>query len=177
MKTPWAPGAKVKVLTPPPTPPRPASFDALVGEAARIAPAFAFELPPYFLNNARALASLEGLARSVDPNFSIVSSIYPFALTTLLADKSGSPLLRRTLDDLATDPETGRLSLGRMRRLVAQLAELSRRSKARVYRDILGTRGGRRLARQWARQQMARGTGRAVQWVREHLALPAPSVA
>jgi hypothetical protein len=103
--------------------------------------------------------------------------VYPFALTTLLADKSNSPLLRRTLDDLATDPETGRLSLRRMRRLVAQLAELSRKSKARVYRDILGTKGGRRLARQWVRQEVARAASKAALWITEHRARPAPSFA
>jgi predicted unusual protein kinase regulating ubiquinone biosynthesis (AarF/ABC1/UbiB family) len=148
-----------------------------VGEIARIAPAFAFELPPYFLNNARALASLEGLARAADPTFSIVASVYPFALTTLLADKSGSPLLRRTLDDLATDPETDTLSLKRMRTLVTQLAELSRKRKARVYWDVLCTRGGRRLARQWAGQQGARVIGRAARWVRGRSVDAAPSFA
>ena len=36
----------------------------LAGELAAFAPNFGFELPPYFLNNARAIATLEGMARS-----------------------------------------------------------------------------------------------------------------
>ncbi|EOD24491.1 hypothetical protein EMIHUDRAFT_238425 [Emiliania huxleyi CCMP1516] len=110
-------------------------FDALVGEVAAIAPAFEFELPPYFLNNARALASLEGLARAADPTFSIVESIYPFALTTILAGDA-SPLMRRTLDDLATDPATGRVSVRKLRSLVDQLAALSRKPRLAVTLDV-----------------------------------------
>mmetsp|Transcript_39289 Transcript_39289/g.127723 ORF Transcript_39289/g.127723 Transcript_39289/m.127723 type:complete len:178 (-) Transcript_39289:85-618(-) len=134
-------------------------FDALVGEVAAIAPAFEFELPPYFLNNARALASLEGLARAADPTFSIVESIYPFALTTILAGDA-SPLMRRTLDDLATDPATGRLSVRKLRSLVDQLAALSRKPRLAVTLDVVRTRGGRRVIRRLARQAL-RGRGSA----------------
>ncbi|EOD07557.1 hypothetical protein EMIHUDRAFT_106581 [Emiliania huxleyi CCMP1516] len=134
-------------------------FDALVGEVAAIAPAFEFELPPYFLNNARALASLEGLARAADPTFSIVESIYPFALTTILAGDA-SPLMRRTLDDLATDPATGRVSVRKLRSLVDQLAALSRKPRLAVTLDVVRTRGGRRVIRRLARQAL-RGRGSA----------------
>ena len=40
-------------------------FEALVGALAGLATEFSFVLPPYFLNNARALAGLEGLAKQV----------------------------------------------------------------------------------------------------------------
>eukprot|EP00957_Ditylum_brightwellii_P036967 2798459-Ditylum_brightwellii.AAC.1 len=33
---------------------------------------FEFTVPPYFLNNARAIATLEGIALKLDPNFNIV---------------------------------------------------------------------------------------------------------
>lgn len=40
-------------------------FDRLLSALLVLGPAFAFELPPYFLNNARALGALEGLAAQV----------------------------------------------------------------------------------------------------------------
>ena len=40
-------------------------FDRLLGALLALGPAFAFQLPPYFLNNARALGALEGLAAQV----------------------------------------------------------------------------------------------------------------
>jgi hypothetical protein len=40
-------------------------FDRLLSVLLALGPAFAFQLPPYFLNNARALGALEGLAAQV----------------------------------------------------------------------------------------------------------------
>ena len=60
------------------------NFDELLGALASIAPAFAFELPPYFLNNARALATLEGMARSVDPNFDVLEEVNSSQLPVVL---------------------------------------------------------------------------------------------
>jgi len=40
-------------------------FDRLLSALLALGPTFAFELPPYFLNNARALGALEGLAAQV----------------------------------------------------------------------------------------------------------------
>ena len=34
-----------------------------------------FRLPPYFLNNARAIATLEGLAMSADPSFNLLAEV------------------------------------------------------------------------------------------------------
>jgi predicted unusual protein kinase regulating ubiquinone biosynthesis (AarF/ABC1/UbiB family) len=44
-------------------------FDKLLDSLARLIPRFRFDLPPYFLNNARALSTLEGIAKSLDPTF------------------------------------------------------------------------------------------------------------
>ena len=41
-------------------------FDRLIGAMASFAPRFQFTLPPYFLNNARAIGALEGLAKTGD---------------------------------------------------------------------------------------------------------------
>ena len=54
-------------------------FDTLLSALASLAPRFQFQLPPYFLNNARALGTLEGMAKSADPSFNVLSVVYPFA--------------------------------------------------------------------------------------------------
>ena len=42
-------------------------FDQLLGALLALVPKYRFLLPPYFLNNARALGTLEGMARTADP--------------------------------------------------------------------------------------------------------------
>ena len=121
-------------------------FDALVAELALLAPRFALELPPYFLNNARGLATLEGMAKSADPSFDVLQAVYPFALRRLLADPRGSPLLRRTLEALTRDAH-GALDLERVRRLLKEAAILSGRSRRQLLAEAVRTPGGRRLGR------------------------------
>ena len=58
-------------------------FEKLITELALIAPRFRLRLPPYFLNNARALATLEGMAKSADESFDVLQAVYPFALRRL----------------------------------------------------------------------------------------------
>ena len=121
-------------------------FGALITELALLAPRFALELPPYFLNNARALATLEGMAKSADPSFDVLQAVYPFALRRLLADPRASPVVRRTLDDLTRDAD-GRLDLGRVSRMLDEAARLSKRRRWRLVVDAVRTPGGRALAR------------------------------
>ena len=121
-------------------------FDVLIAELALLAPRFALELPPYFLNNARGLATLEGMAKSADPEFDVLQAVYPFALRRLLADPRGSPLLRKTLDALTRDDD-GRLDLERVRRLLNEAAALSGRSRRQLLAEAVRTPGGRRLGR------------------------------
>ena len=121
-------------------------FEALLAELATLTPAFAFELPPYFLNNARAIASLEGMALTADPSFSVLQAVYPFALSMLLNGSDASPLLKRTLTSLTSDAATGEVDVAKVSRLVQQLGRLSRRPRRRVLADIAATPGGRRLA-------------------------------
>lgn len=56
------------------------NFQSLIAQLALIAPQFAFQLPPYFLNNARALGTLEGMARSADPGFDILKASHSLKL-------------------------------------------------------------------------------------------------
>ena len=62
----------------------------LSGALLALVPLYRFVLPPYFLNNARALGTLEGMARSADPTFNILAVVYPFAVKRLLANPTGS---------------------------------------------------------------------------------------
>ena len=112
---------------------------------AAFAPNFGFELPPYFLNNARAIATLEGMALSADPSFDVLKVVYPFALRRLLADPRGSPLLRQTLRSLTRDAR-GEPDLRRLRALLRDSAALSGRSRLSVMLDAATTRGGRAFA-------------------------------
>jgi predicted unusual protein kinase regulating ubiquinone biosynthesis (AarF/ABC1/UbiB family) len=100
-------------------------FDQLLGALLALVPRFRFVLPPYFLNNARALGTLEGMARSADPSFNILAVVYPFAVKRLLANPSGSPVLRRVLRRLVSDEKTGALSLTRLRDMVDDAAALT----------------------------------------------------
>jgi aarF domain-containing kinase len=117
-------------------------FNELITELALLAPRFAFKLPPYFLNNARALATLEGMARSADPDFDVLQVVYPFALRRLLADPRASPRLRATLVRL-THNERGQLDAQRLARLLQETARLSGRSRRRVVWDAARSPGGR----------------------------------
>ncbi|KAL1503349.1 hypothetical protein AB1Y20_011401 [Prymnesium parvum] len=120
-------------------------FDRLLTELALVAPQFAFQLPPYFLNNARALATLEGMARSADRDFDVLQVVYPFALRRLLSDHRGSPVLRDTLVRLTHDAN-GRLDLARVNRLLRETAQLTGRSRGRVVLDAALSKGGRGFA-------------------------------
>ena len=58
-------------------------FDTLLGELVLLVSRFQFELPPYFINNARALATLEGLTQQIDATHNSMTAIYPFCLRRL----------------------------------------------------------------------------------------------
>ena len=44
-------------------------FNKLIDQLTRLVPRFKVWLPPYFMNKARALGTLEGMARSMDSDF------------------------------------------------------------------------------------------------------------
>jgi len=120
-------------------------FDRLIGALAGFAPRFQFTLPPYFLNNARAIGTLEGLAKTADPSFNLLSEVYSFSIRQLLT--SESPGMRKTLRDLTYDPVTQKPSYRRMKALVKEAALISGNRKRRVLWDAAKTRGGRSFAR------------------------------
>eukprot|EP01041_Mallomonas_annulata_P003791 gene3791-7529_t len=80
-------------------------FGALLEQMFDVAQSFRFSVPPYFISNVRALAELEGLALAADPNYNLLSSVYPFAIQRMLVDPDAT--LRTSLEQLIFDPEEG----------------------------------------------------------------------
>ncbi|CAM6096469.1 unnamed protein product [Calypogeia fissa] len=63
-------------------------FGQVTGKLWKIALKFRFRLPPYYTLVLRALASLEGIAVSVDPNYKVFAAAYPYVVRHLLSDNS-----------------------------------------------------------------------------------------
>eukprot|EP00557_Chaetoceros_sp_GSL56_P000694 CAMPEP_0176495714 /NCGR_PEP_ID=MMETSP0200_2-20121128/10810_1 /TAXON_ID=947934 /ORGANISM="Chaetoceros sp., Strain GSL56" /LENGTH=701 /DNA_ID=CAMNT_0017893623 /DNA_START=966 /DNA_END=3071 /DNA_ORIENTATION=+ len=127
-------------------------FDKLLDGLVRLVPRFQFQLPPYFINNARALGTLEGVARSLDPNFNAFSLMYPYALNRILQNPSGSPVVEATLQNMIRCKESGKIDGEKIRRLLRDSALFTGFSKRRVLGDILKTKSGQRLAKDIIKQ-------------------------
>tara|TARA_B100000405_G_scaffold230202_1_gene164602 strand:- start:686 stop:2704 length:2019 start_codon:yes stop_codon:yes gene_type:complete len=121
-------------------------FDQLLGALLALVPKYRFLLPPYFLNNARALGTLEGMARTADPNFNILAIVYPFAVKRLLQNPTGSPVLRRVLRQLISNKRTGRMSLTRLKLMIEDAAALTGVSRMAIIASAMTTTAGWRLA-------------------------------
>jgi len=125
-------------------------FDNLLGSLSLLVTRFEFQLPPYFLNNARALGTLEGIARELDPSFNVLRVLYPYALNRLLTNPSGSDVVERTLLNLIRSPDTGEYDRRRIAKILQDSSTMTGYSRRRVVYDIAKTRGGRRLIRKVA---------------------------
>lgn len=121
-------------------------FDKLLDSLSRLVPRFQFNLPPYFINNARALSTLEGIAKSLDPSFNVLEIMYPYALNMLIFNPSESPVVASTVQSLIRSKRSGRIDRGKIRQLLRDSALISGRSKRRVAWDVVKTKEGRKLA-------------------------------
>ncbi len=128
-------------------------FDKLLDVLTRLVPRFRFQLPPYFLNNARALATLEGMAREVDPNFNILRHLYPYAISRIFSNPTGSPVVEATLRSLIQTPSTGKIDIGKLRKLLKDASNYSGYSKLKVIQDIARSKSGPGLVGRLAREQ------------------------
>ena len=132
-------------------------FDKLLDSLSRLVPRFQFDLPPYFINNARALSTLEGIAKSLDGDFNVLSVMYPYALNRLLRNPSGSPVVERTLQTLIrSGGEGGKIDRMKVMRLLEDSASISGMSRRRVLWDVMKTRSGRTLTRSIAGEEFRR---------------------
>jgi aarF domain-containing kinase len=142
-------------------------FDKLLDGMARLVPRFQFQLPPYFLNNARALGTLEGMAREIDPSFNVLQVVYPYALNRLLSNPSHSPVVEATLQSLIRNPMTGRVDVKRVQKLLDDSKSLTGHSRRKVMRDVLSSGAGSDLARMVVKEQL---TSRVLLWSKERQA-------
>lgn len=136
-------------------------FDRLLSGLSLMVTQFALQLPPYFLNNARALATLEGIIQKLDPDHNTMEAIYPFAVKRLFGNPSGSPVVESTLTNLLRDPLSGAITLERLVLLLDDAARVSGQKRRQVARDILSTPGGRKIFRKVAFEMLARFCGKA----------------
>ena len=130
-------------------------FDKLLDSLSRLVPRFQFDLPPYFINNARALSTLEGIAKSLQPTFNVLTIMYPYALNRLLQNPSQSPVVERTLQRLIRSSD-GSIDRSKIRRLLRDSALISGLSKRRVVWDIIKTKAGRALTRGIVKEELRR---------------------
>ena len=135
-------------------------FDKLLGSLSRLVPRFQFDLPPYFINNARALSTLEGIAKSLDPSFNVLTIMYPYALRRLLKNPAKSEVVARTLQSLIRSDEDGKIDRKKIQRLLRDSALISGQSKRRVVWDVLKTKEGRILSRGIVGEDIANSFGR-----------------
>jgi len=123
-------------------------FDKLLDGLVRLVPRFQFQLPPYFINNTRALGTLEGIARSLDPKFNCLQLMYPYAVLRLMKNPTGSPVVESTLQSLIRSKDTGRISRRKVLNLMRDTSRLTGYNRGKVIWDILKTKGGKKLALQ-----------------------------
>ncbi len=129
-------------------------FDKLLNVLSRLVPQFQFQLPPYFLNNARALSTLEGMAREIQPNFNVLQYLYPYALERILANPTGSPVVATTLEHLITN--NGRIDNHKIQQLVKDITKLTGCSKRKLFRDVVKSSNGPRLLRRIINEPIVR---------------------
>ncbi|KAG5540793.1 hypothetical protein RHGRI_020880 [Rhododendron griersonianum] len=95
-------------------------FQAIMNQLYNVMYEFNFSLPPDYALVIRALGSLEGTAKALDPDFKVVESAYPFVIGRLLADPT--PDMRRILMELIIRSD-GSIRWNRLERLIAAIAE------------------------------------------------------
>jgi predicted unusual protein kinase regulating ubiquinone biosynthesis (AarF/ABC1/UbiB family) len=133
-------------------------FDKLLDVLSRLVPRFQFQLPPYFLNNARAIGTLEGMARQVDPTFNIIQILYPYAIRRIVRNPTGSAVIDDTLNSLIEDPITKRVDPTRIKQLLDGVSALTGQSKRRIVRDVITTRNGKKLIFRWIQERSGGST-------------------
>lgn len=92
------------------------TFQDATEKIFRLTVKFPFILPPYFLNNLRAIATLEGIALMADSKFKISDVIYPYIINRLLTNPF--PQFRAALEDFLVNTNTLELNWKRLQTLL-----------------------------------------------------------
>ncbi|KAJ3679234.1 hypothetical protein LUZ60_017245 [Juncus effusus] len=95
-------------------------FQGIMSQLYDVMYEFNFSLPPDYALVIRALGSLEGTAKALDPGFKVVESAYPFVIGRLLADPNKD--MRRILRELLFRND-GSIRWNRLERLIAAISE------------------------------------------------------
>lgn len=95
-------------------------FQGIMSQLYDIMYEFNFSLPPDYALVMRALGSLEGTAKALDPDFKVVESAYPFVIGRLLTDPH--PDMRKILRELLIRAD-GSIRWTRLERLIAAISE------------------------------------------------------
>jgi predicted unusual protein kinase regulating ubiquinone biosynthesis (AarF/ABC1/UbiB family) len=122
-------------------------FERLLASFGRLVASFEFTIPPYFLNNARALATLEGIALKLDPEFNILRVIYPYAINQLMCDPLVSRKTEETFLEICRSTETKLVDWDQTAKLLNDWALLTGYRKRRIFWDLATSEGGRRVSR------------------------------
>ncbi|XWS26133.1 hypothetical protein CRYUN_Cryun26dG0004600 [Craigia yunnanensis] len=95
-------------------------FQSIMSQLYDVMYDFNFSLPPDYALVVRALGSLEGTAKALDPDFKVVESAYPFVIGRLLADPN--PDMRKFLRELLIR-NNGSIRWNRLECMVAAISE------------------------------------------------------
>ncbi|OIT38207.1 PREDICTED: uncharacterized protein LOC109239715 [Nicotiana attenuata] len=95
-------------------------FQGIMNQLYDVMYEFNFSLPPDYALVIRALGSLEGTAKALDPDFKVVESAYPFVIGRLLVDPT--PDMRRILRELLIRND-GTIRWNRLERLIAAISQ------------------------------------------------------
>lgn len=95
-------------------------FQGVMNQLYDIMYEFNFSLPPDYALVIRALGSLEGTAKALDPDFKVLESAYPFVVGRLLADPN--PDMRKILRELVIR-NNGSIRWNRLERLITAISE------------------------------------------------------
>lgn len=154
-------------------------FQNLLASLAIIVSTFEFTVPPYFLNNIRALATLEGIALKLDPNFNILRVIYPYSINHLMCNPRVSHKAQETFLEICRNPTSKLFEVERFRILLNDWAMLTGHKKRRIFWDLVTSTGGRhvssRIVQEWALKRI-RCVRTFLRWVRSCLSKVRPTL-
>ena len=125
--------------------------------------AYLQQVPPYFVNNVRALGTLEGMACAADPGFNILTVVYPYVLQRLILSNSNDdkPKLKSVFRSIiftnavdasgkngASPPQTRKsINWNRLRDMLKQATSMGI-SAQKIIEDVLATPQGRSFTRE-----------------------------
>ncbi|MQL75392.1 hypothetical protein Taro_007784 [Colocasia esculenta] len=95
-------------------------FQSIMSQLYDVMYEFDISLPPDYALVVRALGSLEGTAKALDPDFKVVESAYPFVIGRLLSDPNAD--MRKILRELLIRND-GSVRWNRLERLVVAISE------------------------------------------------------